>query len=241
VAKYFTSDEHYGHRRIIDFCKRPFSDIYEMREKLIAAHNAKVGLGDITYHLGDIFWRTMSIDEALDIMKRLNGQHVLVLGNHDELVEGSPILRSKFVKIADMLTVDKTATCPKIVLCHYAMRVWHNSHKGSWQLYGHSHAALPEATTLSFDCGVDTRPDFAPWSEVEIAAKMAIKKAAGAMDEMSKEIKNNPWDKSEGAEVLYPAPQVPQSAWGAIKEAEIAAERASGADDRLSRRGRCVE
>ena len=77
--KFFTSDEHYGHRRIIDFCKRPFADIYEMREALIAAHNAKVGRGDITFHLGDIFWRTMSVDEAMYIMSRLNGQHKLVL------------------------------------------------------------------------------------------------------------------------------------------------------------------
>jgi hypothetical protein len=36
---------------------------------------------------------------------------------------------------------------------------------------------------------------------------MKAKKAAGAMDEMEKEIKDNPWDKSEGAEVLYPSPQ----------------------------------
>jgi hypothetical protein len=58
---------------------------------------------------------------------------------------------------------------------------------------------------------------------------MKAKKAAGAMDEMEKEIKDNPWDKAEGAEVLYPAPQVPQSVWDALKEAEDG----SG--------GRCVE
>jgi hypothetical protein len=84
------------------------------------------------------------------------------------------------------------------VLDHYAGRVWRNSNNGSYQLYGHSHAALPEANTLSFDVGVDSRPDYAPWSEAEIVAKMQAKKAAGAMDEMEKEIKSNPWDKTEG-------------------------------------------
>jgi len=207
MARFFTSDEHYGHHNIIKFCKRPFADIYEMREKLIAAHNAKVKPGDLTYHNGDMFWRTMSVDEAVDLVNRLNGQHALVWGNHDELTENSAELRRKFVKVADILHLDKSANTPKIVLCHYAMRVWRGSHNGTWHLYGHSHAALPEANTLSFDIGVDGRPDFAPWSEDELIAKMKAKKVAGAKDEMTVEIENNPWDKAEGAEIIYPAPQ----------------------------------
>lgn len=233
--KFFTADEHYGHRNVIKFCKRPFVDIDDMREKLIAAHNAKVSKGDFTYHIGDMFWRTCSVDEAVTIMTRLNGQHVLVYGNHDELVENGPHLRQKFVKISERLYLDKTSISPKIVLDHYAGRVWRGSHKGTWQLYGHSHAALPEAKTLSFDVGVDTRPDYAPWSEEEIAAKMKLKKAAGAIDPMAKEIADNPWDKAEGAEVLYPAPQVPQAIWDALKEN---AEQVQAASGQISR---CIE
>jgi hypothetical protein len=101
--------------------------------------------------------------------------------------------------------LDKTATTPKIVMCHYAMRVWRGSHNGTWHLYGHSHSALPEANTLSLDIGVDGRPDFAPWSEDELIAKMKAKKVAGAKDEMTVEIENNPWDKAECAkEYVYP-------------------------------------
>ena len=204
--RFFTSDEHYGHANIIKFCKRPFADAADMREKLIAAHNAKVTKGDITFHLGDIFWRTTPLAVALETMERLNGQHFLVWGNHDELVERHESLRECFVAIDDIKHLDKSDIAPKIVLCHYAMRVWRNSHNGAYHLYGHSHSALPEANTLSFDCGVDSRPDFTPWSEDEVIAKMKSKQAAGATDEMSQEIKNNPWDKAEGAEVLYPAP-----------------------------------
>jgi len=230
--KFYTSDEHYGHRNIIKFCKRPFADIYEMREALIAAHNSKVKPGDLTYHDGDMFWRTMSLEDCLDIMKRLNGQHALVWGNHDEMIENNLTLRQRFVKIADIMHLDKSATTPKIVLCHYAMRVWRGSHNGTWHLYGHSHAALPEANTLSFDIGVDGRPDFAPWSEDELIAKMKEKKAAGAKDELAADIAANPWDKAEGSELLYPAPpQVPQAVWDALKESEQAIEKATGADD----------
>ena len=44
----------------------------------------------------------------------------------------------------------------KIVLMHYAMRVWNKSHWGMWHLYGHSHGSLPEdPKSMSFDVGVD--------------------------------------------------------------------------------------
>lgn len=236
--KFYTADEHYGHRNILKFCKRPFRDIVEMREFLIKAHNAKVAKGDLTYHVGDMFWQDMSVDEALYIISRLNGQHKFVYGNHDEIMDRSPELRAKFLEVADVLFVRATDFAPKIYLHHYACRVWRDSHKGAYHLYGHSHAALPEANTLSFDCGVDSRPDYAPWSETEVIAKMTAKKAAGAMDEMEVEIKNNPWDKAEGAQVLYPAPQVPQAVWDALKENEVAVEKASGSGAKL---GRCVE
>ena len=33
---FFTSDTHFGHRHILEFCKRPFSSIEEHDEQLIA-------------------------------------------------------------------------------------------------------------------------------------------------------------------------------------------------------------
>ena len=236
MAKFWTADEHYGHKKIIEFCKRPFANIDEMREALIAAHNAKVKPGDLTYHVGDMFWRTLPIREAVDIMSRLNGQHAFIWGNHDELLEDYVGLRERFVKYGDILHLDKTATMPKVVLCHYAMRVWRGSHNGTFHLYGHSHAALPEANTLSFDCGVDGTSDFAPWSEAEIVAKMKAKKLAGAIDPMTKEIKDNPWNKAEGAEVLYPAPQISQEVWAALKESEKSIQEITGANRNLIER-----
>jgi len=41
-----------------------------------------------------------------------------------------------------------------IFLFHYACRVWNKSHRGSWQLYGHSHSNL-EPWDNQLDVGVD--------------------------------------------------------------------------------------
>lgn len=59
----------------------------------------------------------------------------------------------------------------KITLCHYAMHVWHQSHKGSWMLFGHSHGDL-NPIGKTFDIGVDAH-NFEPWSMEEIEAEMA--------------------------------------------------------------------
>jgi len=53
-----------------------------------------------------------------------------------------------------------------------ALRVWNQSNRGSWHLYGHSHGRLPEVpNSLSMDVGVDTH-DFRPWHFDEIKAVM---------------------------------------------------------------------
>ena len=178
---WFTSDEHYGHANIIKYCKRPFATLDAMEEILIDRHNQKVNAGDTVYHLGDMFWRTLGAMKAHEIMNQLNGQHYYIRGNHEELMNSSLSLRNRFQGCEDLATVHYSKalrscgiqSVPPIVLCHYAMRVWPGSHKGSWHLYGHSHGELPEQG-LSFDVGVDAQ-NFYPVSLQEVAAKMQEK------------------------------------------------------------------
>jgi len=77
---FFTSDQHYGHRNIIPYCNRPFADIEEMTSKLIEYHNSVVSPGDVVYHLGDFSLNKRAPEEVLH---RLNGEHHLIIGNHD--------------------------------------------------------------------------------------------------------------------------------------------------------------
>ena len=58
------------------------------------------------------------------------------------------------------------------------MRVWHQSFRGAWHLYGHSHGKLPEdPASLSMDVGVDTR-GFEPWHFDEIKTRMEQKRGS---------------------------------------------------------------
>jgi calcineurin-like phosphoesterase family protein len=80
MTTWFTSDEHYGHAGVIPYCGRPFADVDDMREGLIARHNAVVQDGDEVWHLGDFAWKTSLV---AGIVSRLRGVHNLVPGNHD--------------------------------------------------------------------------------------------------------------------------------------------------------------
>jgi len=77
------SDEHYFHRNVCKLSKRPFSSLEEMHEALISNFNKKVKPSDLTIHLGDFCFG--STGKYKEILEKLNGKHILILGNHDSV------------------------------------------------------------------------------------------------------------------------------------------------------------
>jgi calcineurin-like phosphoesterase family protein len=176
TTTWFTSDHHFGHKNIIEFSKRPFTDVDQMNEIMVQRWNEKIGKEDIVYHLGD--FALMSPGKLRQLRERLNGKIHLVTGNHESsALECADCF--EWVKDYFELTVkDEDASRGQqfIVLFHYAMRVWNASHYGTWHLYGHSHGDLPDdETSLSFDIGVDNH-DFYPLSYQQVKEIMAKKK-----------------------------------------------------------------
>jgi calcineurin-like phosphoesterase family protein len=175
---WFTSDIHFGHANIIKYCKRPYKNVSEMDEALIKNWNDRVSPKDYIYVIGD--FALSKPDYANRILRRLNGEKVLIEGNHDYGCLNDAEFRSQFRAIHKMFELDvelpgsdKRKT--RIVMCHYAMRVWNKSHHGAIHLYGHSHGSLPDdPRSLSMDVGVDAN-NYAPISLEEVAAKMAKK------------------------------------------------------------------
>lgn len=150
---WFTSDTHFNHSKIIKYCQRPFLNVKEMNEYLITYWNILIKPRDIVYHLGDFCFGP----NGTRILKQLNGNVHLILGNHDfrnyKNIDG-------FKSISKILNINYKNI--NITLCHFAMRVWHKKHRGSMMLYGHSHGTL-ESIENSFDVGVDVN-NFKPIS-----------------------------------------------------------------------------
>lgn len=85
-AVFLTSDTHFGHTGVCRFTRndgvtklRPWDDADEMDEEMVRRWNDTVRPNDKVYHLGDVVINR----KALKIMSRLNGDKVLIRGNHD--------------------------------------------------------------------------------------------------------------------------------------------------------------
>ena len=162
--RYITADQHFGHLRIIDYCKRPFSSVEEMDETMIERWNAVVRKTDDVYHLGDICFR-QSREQVDRLLSRLKGNIHLIQGNHDS---GSLKNVKRFVSFQQIKRI-KVGDQP-VVLCHYPMRSWPASCHGSWHLYGHCHGTA-QTYGLSFDVGVDCW-NFTPVSEEQVRERI---------------------------------------------------------------------
>lgn len=84
---FFCSDHHFYHQNILTFKRddgtplREFQDVNHMNEIIVQRHNERVRPNDKVYFLGDV---TMSRNASgLEILGRMNGEKVLIKGNHD--------------------------------------------------------------------------------------------------------------------------------------------------------------
>jgi calcineurin-like phosphoesterase family protein len=85
-AVFLVSDTHFGHLGVCRFMRndgvtklRPWDTPEEMDEEMIRRWNDRVRPNDKVYHLGDVVINR----RALPTLARLNGDKVLIRGNHD--------------------------------------------------------------------------------------------------------------------------------------------------------------
>lgn len=170
MSVFFTSDLHVGHANILKYSKRPFADLDEMHSELVRRWNSVVGPKDEVYVVGDFAYKCHP-GTLRRFAESLNGTMYLVRGNHDK----ASVSHFAWVKDLHTIHVQDGDRVQRIVLCHYAMRVWNTSHHGTWHLYGHSHGNLKDdPNSLSFDVGVDCW-DYTPVSYEQVKARMATK------------------------------------------------------------------
>lgn len=176
MKTFFTSDTHFYHENIIEYCNRPFKNVQEMNDKMVENWNSIVGQDDLVYHLGDYCFG--SEEKIREINSRLNGHIILVSGNHDQKIlkdrrfENADMRKNKiserFQKIVPFLETKVEDTT--ITMCHFALQVWNKSHHGRISIHGHSHGTLP-GNSQQLDVGVDCW-DYKPITLEQIRARL---------------------------------------------------------------------
>lgn len=144
MRTFITSDLHFGHANIMKFCpatRGGFRDVVHMDEEMIRMWNEQVQPADRIYILGDVAFSDAT--KATGILTRLNGEKVLVKGNHDRRNLRDPVFCRCFLEIHDYLCITYDGT--KVIMFHYPILEFDQQHRGAVHFYGHVHqTVMPE-------------------------------------------------------------------------------------------------
>jgi len=173
VATFVTSDLHFGHKNIMNFCPvtraRFRNDVEYMNEAMIKEWNDLIGAEDTVYILGDIAF--MGGYNASLIVKRLNGIKILVEGNHDRKTLKDVHFRNQFKEVHKYLDINYNGT--KVVMFHYPIAEWDQMHRGSVHFHGHLHGGVSGMEKYRCrDMGMDATGMIAITMEDAIASAM---------------------------------------------------------------------
>ena len=162
---WFTSDLHFFHDRILEFHpkrKKIFGDTVEKsKEAKIKWWNSRVDKKDTVYILGDLSFG--EVEDKRKLFQRLNGNKILILGNHDKVPDHlkcyfnhiTQIKNIKFKKsVYSFLTRDM-----EVIMCHFPMLTWEHKEKGAVMVHGHCHGKVDEINELSKELRVDVGID----------------------------------------------------------------------------------
>ena len=136
----FTGDLHLGHENVIQFDGRPFETVDEMDAEIIRRWNNKVDKGDLVYVLGDMIWKARN-DDAPGIIKSLNGQIILIKGNHDRFLHNAKA-KAALAGIKDYDDICVTledGTTRRCILSHYFIPMYIGHRHQAIHLHAHSH------------------------------------------------------------------------------------------------------
>ena len=160
---YFTSDLHFYHKNIMKYSPafRNYENAEEMNEKLIELWNSVVTPEDTVYDLGDISMAA-NTKKIVEVAKRLNGKHFLIIGNHDYSIKSDKeklmaMTKDDGNKMFEDIRDYKLLTFPgvQIVLSHYPMAGWEGQQHGSIMLHGHLHDYMTNIRGKILNVGFD--------------------------------------------------------------------------------------
>lgn len=175
---FFVSDTHFDHENIIRFSNRPFKDAEEMNRTLITNWNNKVPPDGLVFHLGDFAWG--GYPKWKTIREQLNGDIILIEGNHDRknLTSAGKLLFADVVQQMRICIENRP-----VWLNHFPFLCYSGTYRDfkglEFMIFGHVHSGpyagnsgkdfnrLSMLFPTQYDAGVDNN-NFTPisWKEV---------------------------------------------------------------------------
>lgn len=152
--KWFSSDLHWGYRNIVSYTNRGVDTTQEEHDEwLVNLWNSQVKPGHTLYHLGDFSFHK-NPKKTLELIDRLNGQIVMIKGNHDhsdmfkEYAKHPKVIEAVHYKEMKVAGVN---TC----LFHFPIAAWNRQHHGAYCIHGHSHGSYTPEHGKILDVGLD--------------------------------------------------------------------------------------
>ena len=171
-----TSDYHFNHKKIIEYCDRPFRSVEEMNDLMIRRWNKVVPDEARVYYLGDFGWGNKEM--ILTLMCELNfDQLIWIPGNHDRSVTWCDDIEPEVFCMKGPIELPLNGV--RYILSHEPVMGW----AGSVNLHGHVHNDHfieidgygypdgPFKQRMRFNVGVDCNR-FRPWRLSEIEAEI---------------------------------------------------------------------
>lgn len=157
---WFTSDLHFWHKNICQYCGRPYETVEQMNTSIVNNWKQLIKDDDIVFVLGDLGF--CGIEKLRAEIEQLSGQIYVIQGNHDPDKNLAKLKEEGLIKDyckIQYITIVDDEECPdqELTLCHFPMIDWYNKEKGSWMIHGHQHQ-LPETPSCSvkhWDVGLD--------------------------------------------------------------------------------------
>lgn len=160
---WFTSDHHFRHCNILQFTDRPYDTIEDMEKDYIKKWNKRIKPNDLVYICGDHIWNSVKKPAYLKLNNKLNGNKVLVIGNHDDVKElqamnlgyicavrearirlGNVTVRLSHYPYAFGFWKNLGCKLKALVTTFKWIKVKHQAKRpqndGSWLLHGHTHS-----------------------------------------------------------------------------------------------------
>lgn len=155
---HFWSDQHFQHKNIIEYSKRPYGDLDHMHAQFIRNYKQVVKPDDICVWIGDVSFAADGKTNAW--LKEFPGYKVLVVGNHD--IDHGKLKNLDFDEIHTSITFDQ------FVVTHHP---W-TGHlpDNMWNIHGHTHDRVFEADRHI--CACVEMINYVPISMLEIQSRI---------------------------------------------------------------------